>query len=127
MQQPSLPHVRKPRRLIAGRRVAGTAVYNIDLERLGTIDDVMIDKLSGRIAYAVLGFGGFMGIGHRFHPLPWQALRFDTTLGGYVVDLDPAMLQGAPAIDEDADWDDDAFDQRLRDHYKSEPVPPMMP
>ena len=56
--------------LIAGSRVSGTAVYNTAGERLGTVEDVMIDKQSGRIAYAVLSFGGFLGIGDKHHPLP---------------------------------------------------------
>jgi len=114
-------------RLIAGRQVAGTAVYNTNLEKLGSIEDVMIDKPSGRIAYAVLSFGGFLGIGDRHHPLPWQTLRYDAALGGYVVDVDPAVLEGAPAYSGEEDWADETFGQRLRDYYKAEPAWGIMP
>ncbi len=48
----------------------------------------MLDKVSGQAAYAVMSFGGFLGVGERYHPLPWKRLRYDVTLGGYVVDLD---------------------------------------
>jgi len=60
--------------LIGGDQVTGTAVYNRTGERLGSVEDVMIDKKSGRIAYAILSFGGFLGIGDRYHPLPWKSL-----------------------------------------------------
>ena len=77
--------------------MAGTPVYDRTGERLGTIEDLMLDKHSGRVAYAVMRFGGFLGIGERVHPLPWSVLRYDVPLGGYVVDLDRDRLQGAPA------------------------------
>ncbi len=55
----------------------------------------MIDKASGRIAYAVLSFGGFLGIGDRYYPLPWEKLNYNTEMGGYVVDIDRETLEGA--------------------------------
>ena len=57
----------------------------------------MVDKRSGQVAYAVMSFGGFLGIGESYHPLPWKALTYDTSMGGYVVDLDKDRLQGAPS------------------------------
>ena len=75
-------------RLIAADQVEGTSIYNRKGESLGSVEDVMIDKVSGRIAYAVAGFGGFLGIGNRHYPLPWDKLKYDTQMGGYVVDLD---------------------------------------
>ncbi len=86
--------------LIAGGRVAGTSVYSMDAEHIGSIEDVMLDKLTGKVAYAVLSFGGFLGIGSKHYPLPWDMLRYDTTLGGYVVKLDKARLENAPAVEE---------------------------
>jgi sporulation protein YlmC with PRC-barrel domain len=73
-------------RLIASDKVEGTAVYNRAGERLGEIHDFMVDKYSGRVAYAVMSFGGFLGIGEKYHPLPWKVLTYDTEMGGYVVD-----------------------------------------
>ncbi len=74
----------------------GTAVYDTNAERLGQVYDVMLDKVSGRAEYAVMSFGGFLGIGDRYHPLPWNQLRYDTRLSGYVVSLERGQLEGAP-------------------------------
>jgi len=95
-------------RLIAARKVNGTTVYNVTGEKLGAVYDVMLDKISGRADYAILSFGGFLGIGDRYHPLPWDQLTYDTRLGGYVVDLDRSRLEGAPSYAEDelGQWDD---------------------
>jgi hypothetical protein len=109
-------------RLIAGTRVAGTTVYDTAGETLGTVEDVMIDKMSGRIAYAVMSFGGFLGIGSQHHPLPWGTLRYDTDRGGYVVDLDKDVLRGAPAYaDEAPNWEDRSWGQSVHDYYRAEP------
>jgi hypothetical protein len=110
-------------RLIAADKVNGTAVYNRAGERLGTVYDVMIDKVSGKVAYAVMSFGGFLGIGERYHPLPWSVLTYDTGMGGYVVDLDRSRLEGAPtyAANENIDWNDRAWGQRVSDYYGTRP------
>ena len=84
--------------LIAAAHVTGTTVYSPAGENLGSIDDVMIDKVSGRAIYAVMAFGGFLGMGERFHPLPWAALKYDAEKGGYVVDLDKTRLESAPSF-----------------------------
>ena len=84
-------------RLIASDKVEGTAVYNRQGERLGSVYNFMVDKRSGQVEYAVMSFGGFLGIGDSYHPLPWKALTYDTGQGGYVVDLDKDRLQGAPS------------------------------
>lgn len=82
--------------LIASDRVEGTAVYNRAGERLGHISNFMVDKRSGQVRYAVLSFGGFLGLGHDHYPLPWSMLNYDTDKGGYVVDLTKEMLDNAP-------------------------------
>src|SRR5438105_15394543 len=69
---------RETRNLIGSDKVEGTAVYGADNQRIGSIERVMIDKISGKTAYAVLGFGGFLGIGDDHYPLPWQSLKYDT-------------------------------------------------
>ena len=83
--------------LIAAHQVQGTAVYNTTLEKLGRVEDVMLDKRAGRIAYAILSFGGFLGIGDRFYPLPWEKLTYNTEVGGYIVDVSRDTLEGAPS------------------------------
>jgi hypothetical protein len=109
--------------LIAGYKVAGTHVYNPAGESVGTIDDVMIDKRSGKVAYAVMSFGGFLGIGEKYHPLPWQKLRYDTGRGGYVVDLSRTQLEGAPTYDPGTDpgWGDRDYKTRLHRYYNADP------
>ena len=72
-------------RLISANRVQGTALYDMAGSRLGTVEDVMLDKLSGQVAFAILSIGGFLGLGDRHHPLPWASLKYDTRLGGYEV------------------------------------------
>ncbi len=109
--------------LIAADKVQGTAVYSSQGESLGSIETFMIDKQSGRAAYAVLSFGGFLGIGTRRYPLPWSRLRYDRDRGGYVVDLDKSVLEAAPYYDDDAavTWEDRAWGQRVHDYYDATP------
>ena len=83
------------RRLIASSKVEGTAVYDRAGESIGAIHNFMVDKVSGQVAYAVLSVGGFLGLGETHHPLPWNALTYSVELSGYVVDIDPAVLDGA--------------------------------
>jgi hypothetical protein len=109
--------------LISSDKVEGTAVYNRQSEKLGSIHTVMIDKISGQVAYAVMSFGGFLGIGDRYHPLPWKVLTYDTRQGGYVVDLDRSRLEGAPtsSASETPDWSDRSWGQRVDDYYGTRP------
>ena len=93
--------VNETERLIASDKVEGTPVYNRAGERIGSVYTVMIDKHSGQVAYAVLGFGGFLGIGERYHPLPWKALDYDPKLGGYAVDVSREQLERAPSCASD--------------------------
>jgi sporulation protein YlmC with PRC-barrel domain len=86
--------------VISSERVEGTSVYNADGEKLGSIDDLMIDKVSGQVRYAVLEFGGFLGMGTDRYPLPWNMLKYDTDLEGYVVPLDKSRLEKAPRYEQ---------------------------
>lgn len=109
--------------LIAADKVEGTAVYNPQGDRLGTIETIMLDKVKGHTIYAVLSFGGFLGIGARHYPLPWPALNYDPSKGGYVVNLDKKVLEGAPYF-EDGDavaWEDRAWGERVHDYYHTRP------
>ena len=79
----------------------------------------MVDKITGQVAYAVMSFGGFLGLGDSYHPLPWKALTYDVKLGGYVVDLDKDRLEGAPSYRSGEDpFADPAFGPRLSDYYR---------
>jgi sporulation protein YlmC with PRC-barrel domain len=106
-------------RLIAASKVNGTAVYNPAGDKLGSIYDVMLDKISGHAEYAIMSFGGFLGIGDSYHPLPWNALKYDVGMGGYVVNLTREQLEGAPSYtaSEQVAWDDDVWPNRVRDYY----------
>ena len=88
-----------PSDLISSDRVEGTGVYNNAGDKLGSIDDLVIDKHSGQVRYAVLEFGGFLGMGTDRYPLPWNMLKYDTAKEGYVVPLDKAKLENAPHYD----------------------------
>ena len=104
--------------VISSEMVEGTAVYNPAGDKLGSIDCVMIDKLSGQVRYAVLEFGGFLGIGTDRYPLPWSTLKYDTTLDGYVVPLDKARLEGAPRYPQTAEPEYNAdYGRKVHDYY----------
>ena len=78
--------------LIGSDKVEGTAVFGAEETQIGSIERVMIDKRSGKVSYAVLSFGGFLGIGDDHYPLPWGSLKYDTNLGGYRTgDLSPKV------------------------------------
>ena len=85
-------------RLIASDKVEGTEVFGRDGQRIGAVYNFMVDKVTGRVSYAVISFGGFLGLGERFFPLPWAALAYDPARGGYVVDVDREMLDRAPSF-----------------------------
>lgn len=104
--------------LIAASRVEGTNVYNRQGESIGEIYDLMIDKKSGHVAYAIMSFGGFLGMGESYHPLPWSVLDYDESQGGYVVDLDKDRLTNAPnyGMDDTPDWSGD-YGRRIDDYY----------
>jgi PRC-barrel domain len=109
--------------LISAGKVTDTAVYNTEGDRLGEIKDIMLDKRSGKIAYALLSFGGFLGIGERYHPLPWAALKYDTRQGGYVVGLTIDQLKKAPnyGADEAPQWGNRAYESELHAYYRAVP------
>jgi PRC-barrel domain len=91
--------------LIGSDKVEGTAVYGADGEKIGSIERVMLDKKSGQVSYAVLAFGGFLGIGHDHYPLSWSTLKYNSELGGYQVAVTEDQLTNAPKYSNDDDWD----------------------
>jgi hypothetical protein len=119
---PTDVHTDETSSLISADKVKGTDVYNTGGDHLGEIHDMMIDKRSGKIAYAIMSFGGFLGIGERYHPLPWSAMKYDTRQGGYVVGLTIAQLQEAPTFggDERPEWGNRVYEQNLHDYYRTQ-------
>jgi hypothetical protein len=109
--------------LIGSDKVEGTAVYRSNGDRVGQIERIMIDKLSGKVAYAVMSFGGFLGIGEDYYPLPWSLLTYNTRLDGYEVNISEQQLKGAPKYSkhENWDWSDPERGRRVYDFYQVTP------
>src|SRR6187431_472793 len=105
--------------LIGSDKVEGTPVYRSNGDRVGQIERDMIDKLSGKVAYAVMSFGGFLGIGEDYYPLPWSLLTYNPTLGGYEIEITDQQLKNAPKYSrhETWDWADRQRTQKLTDYY----------
>jgi hypothetical protein len=108
--------------LIGSDKVEGTAGYGAVQQKIGSLQRVMIDKISGKVAYAVISFGGFLGMGEDYYPVPWQTLKYDTNLGGYLTNLTSDRLQNAPKYSKSTDWNwNRDNDQRVYDYYKARP------
>ena len=105
---------------IPASRVIGTDVYNTEGEHIGSIEDVMLDKTSDNIMFAVIGFGGFLGIGEKYHTIPWSSLDYDPARGGYVVPFTRSQLEGAPVYDINDLTRGDGYEARETsfDYYK---------
>ena len=110
---------RETSNLIGSDKVEGTPVYRLNGDNIGQIERVMIDKISGKVAYAVMSFGGFLGIGEDYYPLPWSVLTYNPTLGGYEVEITDQQLKNAPKYSrhESWDWADRQRTQKLTDYY----------
>ncbi len=104
--------------VISSDKVEGTAVFNGAGDKLGSIDDLMIDKRSGQVRYAVLEFGGFLGMGTDRYPLPWDMLKYDTAKEGYVVPVSKSQLEGAPRYQEtDVPMYDTDYGRKVNSYY----------
>ena len=88
-------------RLISSEDVEGTDVYGIGDESIGKIDHLLIEKITGRVAYAVMSFGGFLGLAHSHYPIPWSALKYDFAVQGYRTGITEAQLKDAPEFSDD--------------------------
>jgi hypothetical protein len=106
--------------LISSEDVEGTEVYGSDRSNIGEIDHLVIDKVSGRVAYAVMSFGGFLGLGHSHYPVPWGALKYDSQLGGYRANISESQLRDAPEFSDDS-WTDRDWETRTHRHYGAPP------
>jgi hypothetical protein len=108
--------------LIGSDKVEGTAVYGADEQKIGEIERVMIEKVGGKVAFAVLSFGGFLGIGEDYYPVPWSILTYDTRLGGYRTNLTTEQLDRAPKYTQSAGWKwNRENEQRVFTHYRTRP------
>lgn len=108
--------------LIGSDKVDGTAVYGIDQEKIGSIERVMIDKITGKVAYAVMSFGGFLGMGEDYYPVPWATLKYDRSLDGYRVNLTKDQLTKAPKYSESQGWNwNRENDRRVYGYYQARP------
>jgi sporulation protein YlmC with PRC-barrel domain len=115
---------RETTRLISSEKVEGTAVRRSDGDKVGTIDSVMLDKHTGRIAYAVMSFGGFLGMGEEYYALPWSALRYNEDLDAYELNVSDEQLRSAPLASTDF-FDTGVADRQWEDnihrHYRAAP------
>ena len=108
--------------LIGSDKVEGTAVYGADQKKIGNLERVMIDKISGKVAYAVISFGGFLGVGEDYYPVPWATLKYDTGLGGYLIGLTKEKLEQAPKYNKATSWNwNRENDRRVYDYYGAQP------
>jgi hypothetical protein len=115
-------NTRETASLIGSDKVEGTAVYGSDGSKIGSIQRVMLDKMSGKTAYAVMSFGGFLGMGEDYYPIPWSMLKYDTNLGGYRTNLTQDQLNKAPKYSKSTDWNwNRENDRRVYDYYRQEP------
>jgi sporulation protein YlmC with PRC-barrel domain len=106
--------------MVSSTDVNGTEVYSPSGDHLGEINHLMIDKQSGNIAYAVMTFGGFLGIGAGHHPVPWKKLSYHPELGGFVTDITQEQLTGAPSM-TDSWFEDRDYQRRNYDYYGVSP------
>jgi sporulation protein YlmC with PRC-barrel domain len=108
---------------IRAKKVIGTEVKDTSGSTIGKVEDVMLDKQSSNIMYAVVGFGGFLGMGEKYHPIPWSQLDYREDLSAYVVPYTKEQLKAAPADSLDALTRDDggAIRDRAYDYYKVKP------
>jgi hypothetical protein len=103
--QPKPLHKRETSTLIGSDKVEGTPVYRSNGDNVGQIERVMIDKLTGKVAYAVMSYGGFLGMGEDYYPLPWSVLTYNPNLGGYEVNVTEQQLKNAPKYSRHDSWD----------------------
>jgi sporulation protein YlmC with PRC-barrel domain len=106
---------------IRATRVCGTSVNDKSGKKIGEVEDVMLDKLSNNILFAVVSFGGFLGMAEKYHPIPWSSLKYDKAEDSYVVNFTKEQLAAAPAgsIDELTKSDGQDFRTRAFDYYQA--------
>jgi sporulation protein YlmC with PRC-barrel domain len=110
--------------IVSAGTIIGEAVVNRQDEKLGEIHEIMVDAKEGRIAYAVLSSGGFLGMGNKLFAMPWDALEFASSEKKLILDVDKEKLEAAPGFDKDEEWPDFAdrsWGREVHDYYGFEP------
>src|SRR5580692_1984688 len=115
------PPTQETTRLISTEKVVGANVENTDGDNLGHIEEIMIDKISGRVGYAVLNYGSFLGMGGKLFALPWDILKYDTRRDAYIIGIPEERLKNAPSFDANTwpDLGDRTFGKQIHDYYGS--------
>lgn len=121
MARPDIPGQMTGKPMIESDRVEGTTVYDPNGNSIGSIKRLMIEKMSGKVTYGVMSFGGFLGMGEEEHTIPWNKLNYDTSLGGFRTDITEEQLRSAPTFyrDRDYDWSDRDRERELHDYWKT--------
>ena len=114
---------KKYRRVLSAGTLAGDRVRNSSGEDLGKVHDIMIDVPTGRVAYAVLSFGGVLGVGNKLFAVPWSSLMLDEDEKEFVLDIDKRRLENAPGFDKDnwPDMADPSWRSQVFDYYDADP------
>jgi sporulation protein YlmC with PRC-barrel domain len=109
--------------VVSAGTVTGNAVRNSKGEDLGKIEEIMLDSARGKVAYAVLSFGGFMGMGDKLFALPWEALTLDTEEKCFILDVDQSVLEAAPGFDKNhwPNFADSSWGRGIYEHYGATP------
>lgn len=117
------PPIRKSHLSLSASTIIGDAVENAAGEHLGKIEELMIDVDDGRIAYAVLSFGGFLGMGDKLFAIPWASLRINTQEHKFVLEADKTTLEAAPGFDKDnwPDMADPSWGSDIHRYYGQQP------
>lgn len=112
------PNIRETYNLVASDMVVGTAVYDPNDKKIGSVERLILEKTTGQVSYAVLSFGGFLGIGEDYYPVPWQMLTYDESVGGFRVNLTKEQVENAPKYGSDDDyvWSGEN-ERRISDYY----------
>jgi len=113
-----------PHHLVTVRRVLGDTVFSANGAKLGKIEDLMIDKASGRTLYALMAFDGFLGVGTRYYPVPWSMLDYNPTVKGFVVPLTPAQIKDAHSVSDEEVEQEIEWRQRIHEFYGATPYWP---
>jgi sporulation protein YlmC with PRC-barrel domain len=111
---------RSSMRLIVSTLNQKLIAYGRDASKLGTVEQLVINMFSGQAEYAILSFGGFLGLGQKYHPVPFGFLRVSTDGAGYIVDVDKMLIDGSPSYrNDDAPVFDEAYGQRIKSYYSA--------